>query len=362
MSRFRYRDREIADKVIRRLKEMNLEIRLMHVCGTHQDTLVRFGLDTLFRECGVTIKQGPGCPVCVTTAREFEEAMLLARTGKTIATYGDVSRVPGRNGSLLDLKAEGFDVRVVYGIEDAIRIAERGTREVVFMAVGFETTAPSTAATVLRGLPENFSVLCCHRYLPPALFALLDMGEFKIHGIIEPGHVSTIIGLEPYEKISMQYHIPQVVAGFEPLDMLMGVFMLASQIKKVEAKVENEYSRVVRYEGNIKALKAMDMVFEASNVDWRGFPEIPNSGMRLKDEFEHVDARRKYENELKGLDNEKFVEAEGCRCGDVLRGIIDSTECPLFGKACSPANPIGPCMVSVEGSCNIDYKYGAKRG
>ncbi|MDQ1281111.1 MAG: hydrogenase expression/formation protein HypD [Thermoproteota archaeon] len=361
LSKFRYRDRETADKVIKKLKEMNLEIRLMHVCGTHQDTLVRYGLDTLFRECGITIKQGPGCPVCVTTAREFEEAMRLARAGKTVATYGDVCRVPGRYGSLLDLKTEGFDVRIVYGIEDAIRIAEKSNKEVVFMAVGFETTAPSTAAIVLRSLPENFSVLSCHRYLPPALFALLEMGEFKIHGIIEPGHVSTIIGLEPYEKLSIQYHIPQVVTGFEPLDMLMGVFMLASQIKKGEAKVENEYTRVVRYEGNLKALKVIDTVFEAFNIDWRGFPEISNSGMRLKDEFGQVDSRKKYENELEGLDNEVFVEAEGCRCGDVLRGIIDSKECPLFGKTCSPTNPIGPCMVSVEGSCNIDYKYGSKR-
>lgn len=353
---FRYRDRRLADQVVERLKAMNLQLRLMHICGTHQDTLVRYGLDSLFKKCGIIIRQGPGCPVCITTAREFEEAMALAKAGMTVTTFGDVARVPERHGSLLDLRAEGYDVRIVYGIEDAIKVAKTG-KNVVFMAIGFETTAPSTAATILKDLPENFSILCCHRYLPPALFALLDMGEFKIHGIIEPGHVSTIIGLKPYEEISKRYRIPQVVAGFEPLDMLMGVYMLASQIKKGEARIENEYTRVVRYEGNIRALKALDEVFESFNIDWRGFPVIPDSGMKIKDKFESVDARKIYANELKCVTEEKFEEAKGCRCGDVLRGITDSRDCPLFGQACSPTHPIGPCMVSIEGSCNIEYRY-----
>lgn len=354
---FRYRDRKIADNVIEHLNSMNLKVRLMHVCGTHQETLIRYGLDDLFKKYGIEIRQGPGCPVCITTSREFEEAMSLAKNGKIITTYGDASKVPGMHGSLFDLRGEGCDVRIVYGIEDAIQIARETSKNVVFMAVGFETTAPSTAATIMRGLRYNFSILCCHRYLPPALHSLLDMGEFKIHGIIEPGHVSAIIGVKPYEAISERYRIPQVVAGFEPLDMLMAVYMLASQIKKGEAKVENEYTRVVRYEGNVKALKVIDEVFEPFDTDWRGFPEIPCSGMKIKDRFQDVDARRIYEDELSKVSYKESEEADGCRCGEVLRGIIDSIDCPLFGEACAPTHPIGPCMVSVEGSCNIEFKY-----
>ena len=358
---FRYTNRKVADKVVEQLKIMNLRVRLMHICGTHQDTLIRYGLASLLKKCGITIRQGPGCPVCVTTAREFEEAMTIAKMGKIVTTFGDASKVPGRRGSLLDLRAEGYDIRIVYGIEDAIQMALKTRKEVVFMAIGFETTAPSTAVNIIRGLPKNFSVLCCHRYLPPALFSLLNMGEFTIHGLIEPGHVSTIIGLKPYEEISTRYHMPQVVAGFEPLDMLMAVYMLAKQIEKGEAKVENEYTRVVKFEGNIKALKMLNEAFEPFNVDWRGFPNIPGSGMKIKKKYEAVDARKIYEKELNSLAQEKFEGEKGCRCGDVLRGIIDSTDCPLFGQICSPTHPIGPCMVSIEGSCNIEYNYGSRR-
>lgn len=361
MSMFRYRDREIADKVINQLNKMNLEISIMHVCGTHQDTLIRYGLDDLFKKCGVTIRQGPGCPVCITTSREYEEAMTLVKRGKILTTYGDSSKVPGKHGSLFDLRGEGFDVRIVYGIEDAIQIAKETDKEVVFMAVGFETTAPSTAITIMRSLPSNFSILCCHRYLPPALYSLLDMGEIKIHGLLEPGHVSAIIGVKPYQAILEKYNIPQVIAGFEPLDMLMSVYMLANQIKKGKAMVENEYTRVVRYEGNIKALKVMDEVFEPFDVDWRGFPNIPGSGMKIKNKFADIDARKIYEDELTDISYEVSEEIKGCKCGEVLRGLINSVDCPLFGEICTPTHPIGPCMVSIEGSCNIEYKYGSQR-
>ena len=357
MSIFRFRNRETAEKIVGLLRSMRLNIRLMHICGTHQDTLVRYGLDSLLRSCGITVRQGPGCPVCVTTIREYEEAITLARKGVTLTTFGDASRVPGKNCSLLNLRAEGCDVRIVYGIEDAVKVAKEGGRRAVFLGVGFETTAPSTAVMALKGLPENFSILSCHRYIPPALKALLDMGEFRLHGLIEPGHVSTIIGVKPYEGISRRYHIPQVVAGFEPLDMLMAVYMLALQIKKGENKVENEYSRVVRYEGNVKALKALDEVFEPFDEEWRGFPIIHGSGMKIKSEYEEFDARKVYEDELKDLSQEEFKDPEGCKCGEVLRGLADSKDCPLFGTRCTPAHPIGPCMVSVEGSCNIEFKY-----
>jgi hydrogenase expression/formation protein HypD len=354
---FRFRDRETADRIVSLLKNMHLNIRVMHICGTHQDTLIRYGLDSLLRDCGVKVYQGPGCPVCVTTIREYEEAATLARKGVIVATFGDASRVPGKSGSLLDLRANGFDVRIVYGIEDAVKIAEGTRKSVVFFGVGFETTAPSTAVMVLKGLPDNFFILNCHRYVPPALNALLDRGEVKIQGLIEPGHVSTIIGVKPYEQISTRFNMPQVIAGFEPLDILMAVYMLARQIRNGKARVENEYSRVVRYEGNYKALKAMDSVFEPFDVDWRGFPIISGSGMKLRHAYERFDARRVYEDALKEISQKVFEDRPGCMCGQVLRGLVDSRDCPLFGKGCTPTYPIGPCMVSVEGSCNIEFKY-----
>ncbi|MFQ6134624.1 MAG: hydrogenase formation protein HypD, partial [Nitrososphaerales archaeon] len=259
---FRFRDREMAEKIVEKLKAMNLDIRVMHVCGTQQDTIVRHGLDTLLEGCGVEMRQGPGCPICITPPEEFEEAVVLARRGITVAAYGDALRVPGITASLADAHTEGCDVRIVYSVEDAVRIAEKLDNDVVFMAVGFETTAPSTASKLIEELPENFLILDCHRYVPPALYSLLDMGGVRLDGLIEPGHVSTVIGVEPYEDISKRYGIPQVVAGFEPLDILMAVYMLARQIQKGEAKVENEYTRSVRYEGNVKALEMMSKVFE----------------------------------------------------------------------------------------------------
>jgi len=357
---FRYRDRPIAEKVISRLREMKLDIRLMHVCGTHQDTIVRYGLDHIFRECGIDMRQGPGCPVCVTTAREFEEAMILAKSGKTIASFGDAVRVPGRQRSLLDLRSEGRDVRIVYSITDALNIAKKAEREVVFLAIGFETTAPSTAVTILSGLPENFSILCCHRYVPPALFKLMEMGEVRLNGLIEPGHVSTVIGVRPYESLSRKYRIPQVVAGFEPLDMLIGVYMLARQIQKGEAKVENEYTRSVAYEGNVKALKAMNEVFEPFDTDWRGFPIIAMSGMKLRKRYEPFDARKIYADELRQIAELEIQSSEKCRCNEILRGLLDSSDCELFGEVCTPQHPVGPCMVSVEGLCNIVYRYSSR--
>lgn len=355
---FKLADQQIAKLIVNKIRELNLNLRLMHVCGTHQDTLVKNGLDTLLAECNVEMRQGPGCPVCVTPPREFEEAKTLARRGCTVAVYGDVLRVPVEGGSLADLKAEGCDVRVVYGVEDALKIAKEISKPLVFMAIGFETTAPSTASVLLNDPPRNFYVLCCHRYVPPALDALLGLGEMKIDGLIEPGHVSTIIGLKPYEPLSQKYHIPQVISGFEPLDMLVAVLMIARQVKKGEAKVENEYTRVVRYEGNTKALKILGDVFEPSDSVWRGLGLIRGSGMKIRRRFEEHDARKVFEDELKILDSVEFKEPPGCRCSEVIRGLIYPQECALFGKACTPTRPVGPCMVSIEGSCNIEYKYG----
>ena len=215
---FSLRDKQLAKEIVSKIKKSDVKLKFMHVCGTHQDTLVKHGLDVLLRGCGIEIGQGPGCPVCVTTPTEIEEMLLLARKGKTVASFGDMINVPGETHSLHSIKAEGCDVRTVYGIEDAVEIAKKNKdKDVVFMAVGFETTAPTTASVMLDNPPSNFSILSCHRTIPEALKAIIEMGEIKIDGLIEPGHVSTIIGTKPYEFISKDYHVPQVIAGFEPI-------------------------------------------------------------------------------------------------------------------------------------------------
>jgi hydrogenase expression/formation protein HypD len=355
---FSLRDKKLADEIISKIKKLNVNLKFMHVCGTHQDTLIKHGLSSLLKKCGIEIGQGPGCPVCVTTPREIEEILLLARSGKTVASFGDMINVPGVSESLQTIKSEGYNVKTVYGIEDAVTFAEKNKdKEVIFMAVGFETTAPTTASVLLKNPPRNFSILNCHRVIPPALKAIVEMGEIKIDGLIEPGHVSTIIGTTPYEFLSKDYNIPQVVAGFEPLDLLMATWILTDQIKKGEATVKNEYSRVVNKDGNIKAKEALKKVFEPGDVKWRGFPVIPNSGLDLRKNYKKYDARKKYEDILKPLENKEFKEPPGCKCGEVLRGLINSNKCPLFGNKCKPDTPVGPCMVSIEGSCNIEYRY-----
>lgn len=357
---FRFRDRRFASKILERIEKLKVEARFMNVCGTHQDTIVRYGLDELLEPYGIELIAGPGCPICVTTAREYMEAMTLARKGKLIATYGDAAKVRVKGVSLLAARSEGYKVQIVYSVDDAVELAERNPSiDVVFLAVGFETTAPSTASTLLSDPPRNFYILSCHRYIPPAIEAILSMGESKIDGFIDPGHVSTVIGLKPYEELVAKYPVPHVVAGFEPLDVLVAVYMLAKQVKNGEAKVENEYIRAVRREGNVKALKAINEVFEPFDLEWRGFPKIRGSGMRLKKRFEDRDARMVFEDELREV--EDTPEPKGCRCPEVLRGLVKPEDCPLFARVCTPVNPVGPCMVSVEGTCYIEYRYGRSR-
>ena len=351
-------DNKLAKNIISNIKKKKVNFKFMHVCGTHQDTLVKNGLDYLLEDCGINIGQGPGCPVCVTTPKEIEEMIYLSKKGKIVTTFGDMIRVPGEKKSLQDLKTDGYDIRTVYGIEDAILLAEKNPdKEIVFMAVGFETTAPTTASAILKNPPDNFSILCCHRTIPYALKTIIEMGELKIDGLIEPGHVSTIIGLEPYDFISKDYNIPQVIAGFEPIDILMSVWMLINQIENGISFVENEYSRAVKSGGNVKAQKVINDVFDLSDSKWRGFPVIPKSGLILKNKYDKYDSRKKFEDELIELQSFEFKEPKGCRCGELLRGLISPKECPLFGVKCFPDNPVGPCMVSIEGSCNIEYKY-----
>lgn len=354
-----FRDREFANRIINTLKNKSLNIRIMHVCGTHQDTLVRNGLDEVFFSIGIDIREGPGCPVCVTTTKEIEYARLLARKGKTVAVYGDMLRAPGSGGSLETERSAGGNVIVVYSIEDALNYAKQHPdTDVVFLGVGFETTMPSTAVIILSDPPENFFVLSLHRLTPPAVKGIAELGRVLLDGIILPGHVSAITGSIAWEFISRDYGIPQVVAGFEPVDLLLGTLMLVRQIENKEAKVEIEYSRVVKKEGNVKAKKMIEDVFEIVDVEWRGFPVLEKSGMKLREKFSSHDAELFFEDILSELRDMDFKDPPGCRCGELIRGEVYPWDCPLFGRICTPETPVGPCMVSVEGACSIEYKYG----
>ncbi len=359
---FKYRDEETTRKILDRIGEMDVDVRLMHICGTHQDTIVRFGLEEMLEDVGVHIAQGPGCPVCVTTSREVTEAITLARNGVTVTAFGDMMRVPTIVGSLFDAKADGADVRIVYSIDDAVQTArEQPDRPLVFIGVGFETTAPSTAVPLQKDeCPENFSVYSCHRICSPIIQSLFDLGENRIDGFIMPGHVAVITGTAMFEPVSETHHVPQVIAGFEPLDILMSCYMLCKQIKDGRAEVENEYTRLVRSEGNPTALRLMKETFVPVDRSWRGFPVIPRSALALRPEFQDHDATNVHEDILR-LTPEVDVETKGCRCGDVLRGLIKSEQCPMFGKVCKPMNPMGPCMVSAEGNCSITYRLRPKR-
>lgn len=359
---FKYRDEETAKKILDRIRAMDVDVRLMHICGTHQDAIVRYGLEEMLNDVGVKIAQGPGCPVCVTTSREIADAITLARNGVTVTAFGDMMRVPTTAGSLFTAKAEGADVRIVYSIDDAVKMArDQPDKPLVFVGVGFETTAPSTCVPLhKKDCPENFSVYSCHRICPPIIETLFDLGENRIDGFIMPGHVAVITGTGMFIPVAEKHHVPQVIAGFEPLDILMACYMLCKQLKEGRAEVENEYTRLVRPEGNPVALRLMDETFTPVDRAWRGFPVIKKSALALKPEFEAHDATKVHEDILK-LTPEVDAEAKGCRCGDVLRGLIRSEDCPMFGRVCKPMNPMGPCMVSAEGNCSISYRLGSKK-
>ncbi|MDO9056381.1 MAG: hydrogenase formation protein HypD [Methanobacteriaceae archaeon] len=346
--------KNLSKEIVGRIEEISQPVKIMHVCGSHEHTIMHHGIRTLLPE-EVEVVAGPGCPVCCVPAREIDECLQLAEKGVTITTFGDMLRVPGSESSLAEAKEDGADVRIVYGVNNAVEIAQKLDNEVVFMSAGFETTAPATAAELLAGPPENFSILSCHRLIPPALQFLIESGEVNLNALIEPGHVSTIIGIEPYEIFSEKYGIPQVVAGFNPLDVLMAVYMILRQIKAGKAEVQNEYKRAVRDEGNLKAQEVMEKVFYITSREWRGFPEIPNSVMEVRDEFSQFNAREKFDIKI-----ERVKDAPtGCICGPILRGVARPEECKLFKKECTPMNPIGACMVSKEGTCNIAHRYGS---
>jgi hydrogenase expression/formation protein HypD len=322
------------------------EIKIMHVCGTHEYSITKSGIRSLLPK-NVRIVMGPGCPVCVTPQNEIDVLIKLAQDGKTIYTYGDLLRVPGSYSSLYDTVG---DIHIVQSISQAVDAARKEpSKDAVFMAVGFETTAPTTAAVMLQDPPENFSVVTSHRLIPPAMKWLLEQGEAQIDGFLLPGHVCVIMGSHEYEE----FHVPQAIAGFEPVEILYGLYMIVKQIVEGRAVVENAYPRAVKPEGNVKAIGMMHEVFDVTDVTWRGFPVIPDSGLKLKPEFQKYDALHKY-----GLKLGESIATKGCLCNEVLRGIRDPTDCKLFGKACTPIKPVGACMVSTEGACRIWYTYG----
>jgi hydrogenase expression/formation protein HypD len=332
-------------------------VTLMEVCGTHTMAIHRHGIHSLLPQ-NLRLISGPGCPVCVMPTQFMDEAIELARRPDVIVTtFGDLMRVPGSDSTLDAERASGANVRLVYSALDSLTVAEeRPGSQVVFLAVGFETTAPTVAATVLearrRGV-ANFAILPGNRLVPPALRALLDDEDVRVDGFILPGHVSVIIGSEAYRFVATEYNVPSAIAGFDPEDIMVAISCLVEMLATGQAEVANCYRRVVRADGNIKARQAMDDVFETSDGGWRGLGDMPGSALVPREKYKDYDARARFDlSEVRAA-----PDPPGCLCGSVLRGIVTPPECPLFAKRCVPESPIGPCMVSSEGTCAAYYKY-----
>jgi hydrogenase expression/formation protein HypD len=332
------------------------EINLMEFCGTHTHEIFRFGLRDILPQ-NIHLLSGPGCPVCVTAQEDIDYIITLARIFPIgVITFGDILNVPGSEGSLNHLRAEGKDVRVVYSPLDSLKIAKKNPqKQFLFVGVGFETTVPLVAYTLLMARKErinNLLFLSLHKLTPPAMRAILEMGEVKVDGIIGPGHVSTIIGRKGWGSIFNDYKIPFVIAGFEPEDIMLGILKLIEMVEENRPQLLNAYRRSVREEGNPHALEMINRVFSVSGDIWRGLGYIEDSGLKLNETFSEFDVKRVYPIKFKKYEN------KGCRCGEVLRGVLKPTECPLYGKVCNPQTPMGPCMVSSEGTCAAYYQYG----
>jgi len=357
-----FRRSELAEGLISQIhRQSKTPARLMEFCGGHTVTIFRYGIRQVLPRT-IDMVSGPGCPICVTANADLDKAIALSQIpGVIIATFGDMLKVPGSRSSLQKVKANGADVRTVYSTMDALKIAEAdSSNSVVFLGIGFETTAPTIAASILQAQEKglrNYYVLSLHKLCPPVIQAILDSGEVKLDGLICPGHVSAIIGSHPWEFIARDYGIPCVVSGFEPLDILQCVDMLVAQIENGESTVEIAYRRGVRPEGNQQALKLMEQVFEPCPARWRGMGEVPDSGLKLRQEYQRFDAELAFDIALSPA-----YEPAGCICGDILRGVKTPLDCQLFGKACTPQYPVGPCMVSSEGACSAYYLYGGDFG
>lgn len=352
-----WRDPELARHLIALIAEsVDRPIKVMEVCGTHTVAIARFGLREVMPE-NLKLLSGPGCPVCVTANRDIDLAIEIGRQpGVVLTTFGDMMKVPGSHSSLSREKADGRDIRIVYSPLDAVQMAvDDPDKQVVFLGVGFETTVPTIAATIKHAAAQgvsNFSVLSVHKTVPKALEALVNDPDVQIDGFILPGHVSTIIGPEPYRFIASEYHVPGVATGFEPVDVLQGVWMLAKQLKEGRAEIEVAYRRGVNETGNATAQALIEEVFEPQDAEWRGIGVIPGTGLGIREEFGAFDAAGRFDLEVP-----EPREIPGCQCGDVLRGVVLPFECRLFGKGCTPEHPVGPCMVSSEGSCAAYYRY-----
>ncbi len=350
----------LAQKLIQDIRRNSSRpLRLMEFCGGHTVAILKHGLRQLLPPT-VKLFSGPGCPVCVTATNDIDRMIALSQqSGLITATFGDLLRVPGSYSSLAQSRAEGNDVRIVYSALEALDIARQNPeRRVVMIGIGFETTAPTIAASILQAREEglhNYLVFSFHKLTPPIIQAILAAGETHIDGIICPGHVSTIIGSRPYEFVPRNFNIACAVTGFEPLDILLGVDLLVKQLESKQPRVEIAYRRAVRPEGNLKAQELMLKVFEVSSATWRGIGPVPASGLKLKPEFANYDAEKLYD--LSRIDSR---ESSGCICGEILRGVKTPLDCALFNKACTPEHPIGPCMVSAEGACSAYHLYGGE--
>ena len=350
-----FRDPDRAAALRERLTELVAQvaepIRIVHVCGTHEETIAEFGIRSVLPD-GLAVTMGPGCPVCVTDTEEVDEAVALAESGKTIATFGDMLDVPGSDRSLADVRAAGGDVEVVYSVADAVSLAAETDQEVVFFGVGFETTAAPTASVLSKDPPENFSVLSAHKYVPPAMDVVAAHPNTTVDGFLAAGNAATITGTAVFEEIAADHDLPVVVGGFEPLDVLYALVELAEAIVADESPVVNAYPRCVSPEGNEAAQEALWDVFERVDGEWRGIAAVPDATLELREEYAEFDARERFD-----IDVESTSETTECICGDIMAGQASPQDCPLFGEECTPANPVGACMVSDEGPCRIHTEF-----
>ncbi len=356
--RFSLRDPERAQALAQALRRLapRRPVRIVHVCGTHEIAITQHGLRHVLPH-GVTVLEGPGCPVCVTSTVDLDRSVRLAERGTTVCSFGDMMRVPGTRMTLDEARSRGAQVQTVLSAADAVDLARRNpAREVVFFAVGFETTAPGTAAVLLDGPPDNFSVLCSHKLIPPAVQRLMEMPGTEIDGLLAPGHVSTVIGAGAYAALARRHEIPVVVGGFEPLDVLYALVLLLRQLAEGRAEVENAYPRAVSWEGNLQAQRLLEEAFQISDARWRGIGEIADSGLAVREEIGRFDATLKYD--VPAEEGQETVP--GCRCADVLVARAVPSDCPLFGGTCTPLAPVGPCMVGAEGACSVWYRYGER--
>lgn len=350
-----YRNPQLAKAIVEKIRNyaklIGEYISIMHVCGSHEWTITHYGIRSLLPE-NVDVRAGPGCPVCITPATDIDNAVKLALDGIVIMTYGDMSRSKGSKMSLQDAKALGADVRIVYGVQDAIALARKEpNKEFVFFAVGMDTTAPATAYEILKGVPQNLSFLVSYRYTPAIQGSVMESNVLGLDAFISAGHSATITGMKPYYEYFLRTKKPIVFTGFEPIDVLLAIYMILKQIYENKPKMENEYTRSVTWEGNVKAQQVMERVFDLEDGYVRGVAIFPKAGFRLKEEYKDIDTRERY-GLKKGISTESEYVA-GARCGEVVMGLIDPPECPLYLKSCKPEDPKGAPMVSQEGTCWI---------